>query len=89
MSEIGLARPATSPAAERMRRYRERRRDGMRCYMAELRETEIDALIRRGLLKRENRDDAEAVLAGLYAFLEQTLDGDQGKIGQSAKTAPP
>jgi len=38
-----------SPAAERMRLYRERRRSGLRCLLIELRETEIDALIRRGL----------------------------------------
>jgi hypothetical protein len=30
-----------------MRRHRERRRDGMRCLTIELRETEIDALIRK------------------------------------------
>ena len=40
--------PATpSAAAERMRRHRQRRRDGLRCFMIELRETEIDALIER------------------------------------------
>jgi hypothetical protein len=36
-----------SPAAERMRRHRDRRRDGLRCLTIELRETERDALIRR------------------------------------------
>jgi len=40
-----------SAAAERMRRHRERRRDGLRCLMIELRETEIDALARNGFLK--------------------------------------
>ena len=40
---------ARSAAAERMRRHRQRRRDGLRCFMIELRETEIDALIRQGL----------------------------------------
>jgi len=40
MSELD---PRPSPAAERMRR--QRRRDGFRCLMVELRETEIDALI--------------------------------------------
>jgi hypothetical protein len=39
------------PAAERMRRHRDRRRDGLRCLTIELRETERDALIRNGLLK--------------------------------------
>jgi hypothetical protein len=41
---------ARSPDAERMRRHRERRRDGLRCLVVELRETEIDVLVQRGLL---------------------------------------
>ena len=45
--------PHPTPAAERMRRHRQRRRDGLRCLMVELRETEIDALIGIGLLKAE------------------------------------
>jgi len=62
-----------SPAAERMRRHRQRRRDGLRCLMIELRETEIDALIRKGLLKWETRNDSGVVKQALYVFLEHTL----------------
>ena len=62
-----------SPAAERMRRHRERRRDGLRCLIIELRETEIEALIRRGLLKNETRNDPSAIIDALYAFMESTL----------------
>ena len=43
--------PVPSPAAERMRRHRERQRDGLRCLTIELRETEIGALIQKGLLR--------------------------------------
>jgi hypothetical protein len=49
-----------SPAAERMRLHRERRRYGLRCLIIELRITEIDALIRRGLLKSEMRATRQA-----------------------------
>ena len=62
-----------SPAAERMRRHRERRRDGLRCLIIELRETEIEALIRRGLLNNETRNDPSAIIDALYAFMESTL----------------
>jgi hypothetical protein len=62
-----------SPAAERMRRHRQRRRDGLRCLVIELRETEIDAFIRMGLLKAETRDDLLAVCEALYAHLDHTL----------------
>ena len=45
-----ISPPSISPAAERMRRHRQRRRDGLRCLNVELRETEIDTLIGRRLL---------------------------------------
>jgi len=60
-----------SAAAERMRLHRERRRKGLRCLTIELRETEIDALIHRGLLKWETRNDPVVVKRALYVFLER------------------
>jgi hypothetical protein len=68
-----IAKPRSS-AAERMRAHRQRRRDGLRCLTIELRETEIDALILKGLLKPETRNDASVIIDALYAFLDQTLD---------------
>ena len=64
--------PTTEPAfaAERMR---QRRRDGLRCLVIELRETEIDVLIRKGLLKPETRNDTSAIIDALYAHLGHTL----------------
>jgi hypothetical protein len=62
-----------SPAAERMRRYRQRRRDGLRCLTIELRETEIDALIGKGMLKSDARNDANAIAGALYTFFDRTL----------------
>jgi hypothetical protein len=74
MTTIPPTEPAArSAAAERMRLHRERRRNGMRCLTIELRETEIDALIREGLLKPETRNDQSAVSDALYAFLDGTL----------------
>jgi hypothetical protein len=55
-----------------MRRHRQRRRDALRC-LIELRETEIDALIRMQLLKPEMRNNARAVTAALYAYLDRAL----------------
>jgi hypothetical protein len=62
-----------SPAGVRMRRHRERRRDGLRCLRIELRATEIDALIERGFLKPETRNDAKSIIEALYAFFDKTL----------------
>ena len=72
MSRPGNAR-TYSLAAERMRLHRNRRRQGLRCITVELRETEIDALVRRGLLKAETRNDMYAVRRALYQYLDQTL----------------
>jgi hypothetical protein len=65
--------PACSAAAERMRRHRERRRKGLRFLMIQLRETEVDALIRSGLLKPEMRNNPSAVRKAFYMFLDGTL----------------
>jgi len=56
-----------------MRRHRERRRDGLRCLIVELRETEIDALTRRGFLKADARNDLRSIEMALYEFLEHAL----------------
>ena len=41
-----MSSASPTPAAERMRRHRERRREGLRCLWVELHETELDALVR-------------------------------------------
>ena len=62
-----------SLAAERMRRHRQRQRDGLRCLTIELYETEVDALIQKGLLKPETRSDSLEVIEALYQHLKHTL----------------
>jgi hypothetical protein len=68
--------PPRSPsaAALRMRRHRERRRDGLRCVTIELRETEITALIRKSFLTENARNDLRAVKSAFYDFLDGALD---------------
>ena len=62
-----------SPAAERMRRYRKRRRRGERCLIVRINETEIDALIEKGFLVGA-RHDSDAVLGAVYDALSHVLD---------------
>jgi hypothetical protein len=64
---------ARARATERMRRSRRRRNQGMRCYMLELEDAEIAALVRRGLLAPGEQTDRAAVLKAMYAFLDRTL----------------
>jgi len=56
-----------------MRLHRERRRQGLRCLMIQLRETEIESLVRMGLLKIEMRHDAGALAKAIHVFLDRTL----------------
>jgi hypothetical protein len=72
-NEVPKRERLPSAAAERMRLHRERRRQGFRCLTIELRETEIDALIRRGLLQAEMRNDMYSVRKALYEHLDHTL----------------
>jgi hypothetical protein len=60
-------------AAARMQRSRRRRAKGMRCYTLELRDDEIAALVRRGLLSPEGQTDRVAIKKAMYDFLDRTL----------------
>jgi hypothetical protein len=62
---------SSAPAAERMRRYRKRRRKGIRCVNVQIHVTEIDALIRKKYLEQQSRDDLKAVE---YAIRTVVLD---------------
>ena len=76
-AEIAIMQPSVpisrSAAAERMRAHRNRRRKGLRCIRIELRETEVDVLIRKGLLRPDARNDLNAVVHALYEHLDATL----------------
>jgi hypothetical protein len=62
-----------SSAAQRMRRHRERRRNRLRCVTVELRESEIIALVRRGLLHPGARSVPGEIVRALYVFFDRTL----------------
>jgi hypothetical protein len=69
-------------AAERMRAYRERRRNGLRCMRILLHETEIDSLISKGFLKKERRHDLNAVEEAIGTFICYAL-GDEPEARDS------
>ena len=62
-----------SPAAERMRRHRARRKNKFRCVTLELHESEVDALCRKGYLDADKRNDLDAIAKALYQFFGRTL----------------
>jgi hypothetical protein len=60
-----------SPAAERMRLYRKRRRVGLRWLPIELSESDIEGLIRKGHLDAVMCNDAGAIIQALYDYLDR------------------
>ena len=77
LSENGPTEPpakiACSRAADRMRRTRARRRDGLACYRIELRTNEIEALVHLGLLPSTERTNHRSVVFALHCFFDETL----------------
>lgn len=71
----GLRAHSHSPAARRMRLYRRRRRQGLQYLRIELHATEIDDLIRMGLLREDQRHDPEAVQTAVMGLIYRGLEG--------------
>jgi hypothetical protein len=66
-------RTGSPSAAERMRIHRKRQRNGLQCVRLLLHETEIDGLVRKGLLKRERRRNRSAVETAIAIFICREL----------------
>ena len=75
MTEAIAAEATCGPLtkAERMRRVRQRKKNGLRCLQIEVRDTEITALIAQGDLAAEQCRDLVAVKEALYLLLERVL----------------
>jgi hypothetical protein len=58
-----------------MRLQRARRSAGLRCLTLEIRDAEIAALIRKGLLRPDSRQDNAVVRNALYSLLDRHLGG--------------
>jgi hypothetical protein len=56
-----------------MARHRLRRKQGLRSLTIDIREAEIAALIRRGLLAPGRRGDLAAIKRAVHSFLDDTL----------------
>ena len=73
MSNIPSSR-SSSPAAQRMRRYRKHRRRGLRSVRILLDETDVDAFIRLGLLKEDQRQDEEALRTAVMPLVYRAAE---------------
>lgn len=70
---VSAAPMSRSAAAERMRAHRERRRLGLHSVVIQIREREIDVLIRGGLLKADARNNVRAIGDAIHAHFDKTL----------------
>lgn len=63
-------KPKRSPGALRMKRMRDRRQRGFRCYLLEVSEADVDALVARGFLDRMRRHEPGAVEKAIGGLLD-------------------
>ena len=68
LNNTTTARPA-NPSTKRVRRHRERRRDGLRLFTVTIPEAVIENAIARGLLAAEDRAEPWALIQACYAAL--------------------
>ena len=65
---------SSSPVAERMRLYRQRWRQGIQYARIPLHVTKIDEFIKLGLLKEDQRQNAEALGALVLNLVQQVVE---------------
>ena len=68
---------SSSPAAERMRLYRKRRREGMQYVRIPLRAAEVQDLIWMGHLGESQRHNAEAIQAAVLGVSHSAMDEER------------
>ncbi len=69
----GEVRPQIAPstisaAARRMRRYRKRKKKGVRCFKMRVSNETLEVFVRRGFLSAAGRNDPAAIEAAFYAL---------------------
>ena len=69
--------------AERMRLYRKRQRQGLQYVRILLHVTDIDGLIHLGLLKDDQRTDADALQAAVLGLVYRETDRKSTRLNSS------
>ena len=66
---------SSTPAAQRMRAYRRRRREGSFFVRVQLDQPDIDGLVRRKFQRPAQRQDTEALQVAVQGLIYQVLEG--------------
>ena len=69
--ENDITKNTVTPAAERMRRYRRRRESGQQCITLTLHKYQVWGLVACGFLRKDQRQNSEAVSDALRAYLSE------------------
>jgi hypothetical protein len=64
---------ANRSSAHRSRRHRERRRQGTRCVTVDVNQSECDALVVRGYLSEEDRDNGAAIKKAIEGVISDMV----------------
>ena len=64
---------ASRSSASRMKRHRDRRRQGTRCVTVEVSQSEVAALEARGYFSEEERDDGAAIKKAIEGVLSDLV----------------
>ena len=77
--------PASRSSAARARRHRERRRHGTRCVTVALNQSERDALVVRGYLAEEERDNGTAIKKAIEGVLSDLVFELQSETAERSR----
>jgi hypothetical protein len=73
--------PNSQSSTARARRHRERRRQGTRCVTVDVSQGERNALVVRGYLSEEERDDGVAIKKAIEGVISDMVFELQSEIG--------
>jgi hypothetical protein len=77
--------PAERSSAARMTRHRERRRRGTRCVTVDVSQGERDALVVRGYLSEEDRDNGAALKKAIEGVISDLVFELQSKSAERTR----
>ena len=76
---------ANRSSAQRSRRHRERRRNGTRCVTVDVNQSEREALVVRGYLSEEERDDGGAIKKAIESVISDMAFDLQSETAERSR----
>ena len=76
---------ANRSSVHRSRRHRERRRNGTRCVTVDVSQSECDALVVRGYLSEEDRDNGAAIKKAIEGVLSDLVFELQSETAERSR----